>query len=596
MLSYNNLKKINLFNKENKVSSWRVSPYGVSLSVYSEFCCITRGSSVERIKIQKLIQAVEQNKIHIQNISILRNWINSRDGQDSPVDSVSVYTGNTLKTLVDNDLNDITAERDFVSSIYKYVTSNRNEVMGVHGLRGVGKSIGLMQVIRLLNDFDNTVYLVVNPEQSLDYSDFYKLLFSVAKYRKYIFIDEITYVSNFINKSANLYEALVLMGKRVVICGTNSLALVSSKSAALYHRIGILPVSFMSYFEAKRTAHISNFIEYLEMGGLYDKDRLGSFSDLENYIDTSVVDNIVGTLSKNMVTSHLAALYNLSITSKNIGLVKQRMKTIIFKILFDIIFSLSKSDIKIDMNILPYLFNSYSSSSDIYDTIGIENSSIGVYETRVVLKALYEIGLLNKVENIAKCGEFKYYITNQSVYNQMLCQIVNIPFRDGYSLNEFRGVKSRLGLLMESAVINHTYEIVRKMKDISIYYYRDGNKEIDLIIRRHVYDLDDLDNYDKYLYYEIKISSDTAYASIKAQWITDKSIGSPEKVVGRAVIYNGITTVYDGVTKPKKSIPNISAEKQTQIMQRNKGLQFINVEDYLRNLPSYIDDLMNIKF
>ena len=149
---------------------------------------------------------------------------------------------------------------------------------------------------------------------------------------------------------------------------------------------------------------------------------------------------------------------------------------------------------------------------------------------------------------------------------------------------------------MESAVINHTYEIVRKMKDISIYYYRDGNKEIDLIIRRHVYDLDDLDNYDKYLYYEIKISSDTAYASIKAQWITDKSIGSPEKVVGRAVIHNGITTVYDGVTKSKKPIPNISTEKQTQIMQRNKGLQFINVEDYLRNLPSYIDDLMNTKF
>lgn len=40
----------------------------------------------------------------------------------------------------------------------------------------------------------------------------------------------------------------------------------------------------------------------------------------------------------------------------------------------------------------------------------------------------------------------------------------------------------------------------------------------------------------------------------------------------------------------------MSTEKQTQIMQRNKGLQFINVEDYLRNLPSYIDDLMNAKF
>lgn len=70
----------------------------------------------------------------------------------------------------------------------------------------------------------------------------------------------------------------------------------------------------------------------------------------------------------------------------------------------------------------------------------------------------------------------------------------------------------------------------------------------------------------------------------------------PDNSADFNIVVITVSQLYNEVTKPKKPIPNISTEKQTQIMQRNKGLQFINVEDYLRNLPSYIDDLMNAKF
>jgi len=71
------------------------------------------------------------------------------------IQKVSYYTGSDLKTYINNFTSGIYEKRDFVNSISEYLQSpiaNRR-IMGISGLRGTGKTVGILQVIKDLNNY-----------------------------------------------------------------------------------------------------------------------------------------------------------------------------------------------------------------------------------------------------------------------------------------------------------------------------------------------------------------------------------------------------------------------------------------------------------
>lgn len=64
---------------------------------------------------------------------------------------------------------------------------------------------------------------------------------------KYIFIDEITLLSDFINTAAVLSDIFSMMGMKIVISGTDSLSFAMANRDELYDRNIMIHTSFISF-------------------------------------------------------------------------------------------------------------------------------------------------------------------------------------------------------------------------------------------------------------------------------------------------------------------------------------------------------------
>lgn len=375
-------------------------------------------------------------------------------------------------------------------------------------------------------------------------------------------------------------------GKKVIISGTDSLALTKSKNAGLYHRLININVTHISFAEAQRTANQS-LREYIEMGGLYNKDIIRDIDGLREYIDTAVVENIMNTLTKN---NGVESLLNID----KIG--ETKLRTIVFRILYAVTYVNMQ---RIKSTNINFMINLYEhSSSNLYDADSLNSLlcremhvdkiiDTNIQEVGTVLNALQELGLLIKVQNLYNRRQFQYYITNPSIANQIMKSIVDILDTTNLRKRPNATVKGIKGKIFESIVITHTKRVADKL-GYTTYYYNDKAKaEIDLIVEKVTGTAFE----DLYLYYEIKMTSDADTAVVKSKWINDSRITANQngKILGKGIIYGGITKRFTGfehndVYPP----PGMTLE---QIEQQNMNIELINADDYLKNTKEKISIL-----
>ena len=146
---------------------------------------------------------------------------------------IDAFTGDEIKQNINNLGIAKLKERDFVQGIIEYCSHPVNRVLSISGLRGTGKTTGVLQAIDRMNIYDNCVFITIDELASMDCLDLRQLIMNNYKDKKYIFIDEITRVKDIINNSGFLADSLCDMGKRVVISSTESLGFVNLESAGL---------------------------------------------------------------------------------------------------------------------------------------------------------------------------------------------------------------------------------------------------------------------------------------------------------------------------------------------------------------------------
>lgn len=346
-------------------------------------------------------------------------------------------------------------------------------------------------------------------------------------------IDEITRVKDLVSHSAFLADTLCMSGRKVVISGTDSLALAKMEYAGLYHRVIDINVTHISYAEARRTAEQS-LKEYMDMGGLYRAQAITDIEGLRQYIDTAVIDNIMGTLTRNPKVTSLLNIQDID---------ARKLRTIVFRIIYAIIYmntqKIKPTSVKFMIDLYDYskssLYNAGNLNSLVCMQMGIdEEIDTNIQETSAVLDALQTIGLVVKTENLYCKAECNYYITNPSVVNQLLKNIAEILDTTGLDKRTHATVRRFKGLLFESIIVAHTKKVAEKYGN-QVYFYHDiSGAEIDLIVEKVTGSAFE----DLYLYYEIKMTSDIDTAIIKARWLNDAESDSfvSGRVLGRSII------------------------------------------------------------
>lgn len=496
------------------------------------------------------------------------------------------YTGNRLKSFVYNSGVIKFKHRNFVRAINEYLGSRENRVLSISGLRGTGKTTGLIQAILALNDYDNVVFIVIDNQSDMNCLDLRNLLLEKYKNKKYIFIDEITRIKDLINNSGFLADNFCMNGRKVVISGTDSLALTHSKNAGLYHRVIDINVTHISYKEARVTANQS-LKEYIEVGGLYKAQEIVGLDGLRDYVDTAIVDNIMNTLSKNSGVTSLLNLRNLSL---------REIRTLVFRIVYAIVYmntqKIRPTSVKmlIDLYDKSSLYSNEELNTLVCSQVGVDEAiRVALNQVNDVLKALESLGLVISIANIANGKERSYYITNPSITNQLLRSIITILDNTKLPRKNNSTIKRMNGMIFESVVVKHNLDIA-KIYGNSVYYYHDNNdREIDLIVEKQTGDAFE----DLYLYYEIKMTSDSDTAILKTKWLNNSYIASNlgGTVVERAIIYGGQSKRFTGFED--KNIYPPKGMSLDAVKKLNNNTRLINAEEYLLHTRKYLSVLEN---
>ena len=160
-------------------------------------------------------------------------------------------------------------KRDLFQTLWKFIKGNYSgKVCLLYGLRRTGKTTLLMQAINELSDeeFEKAVYIKANPSVTMaDMDKDMKALYDAGF--KYVFLDEVTLIKDFIDSAALFSDIYAAMGMKIVLSGTDSLGFWFTLGAELYDRAITLHTTFIPFREFSRLLNINDIDEYIRYGG-----------------------------------------------------------------------------------------------------------------------------------------------------------------------------------------------------------------------------------------------------------------------------------------------------------------------------------------
>lgn len=218
-------------------------------------------------------------------------------------------------------------KRDCYSQLENYLYSGeRTRICLVYGLRRTGKTTMLRQAVADMTKEDQlkSAYIKVRRSDTMAMVNCdMKKLFNAGY--KYVFLDEVTLMKDFIDSAALFSDVFATMGMKLVLSGTDSLGFWLAMDEELYDRAKLIHTTFIPYREYSRLLGIDSMDEYIRYGGTlrageicFEDQELNaedaSFRDDETtrrYIDTAICKNIQHSLVCYEDGHHFRHLYTL---------------------------------------------------------------------------------------------------------------------------------------------------------------------------------------------------------------------------------------------------------------------------------------------
>ena len=297
----------------------------------------------KRKELQKLLRAEERKNVVKQT---------------NETYEMNVVTGEPLKGLV--KYAEKWKKRDCYKSITAYLYGQVTpRVCSVYGLRRTGKTTMLHQAIGEMraDDFKAAVYIKVRKGQTMSMLD--KDLKTLAKNGyKYIFIDEITFMDDFVDTASLLSDIYAAMGMKIVISGTDSLGLWFASKEELYDRAYMIHTTWIPFSEHSRLLDTDDIDEYIRYGGTlragetdFDDEEFKSeevsFRDDEStrrYIDTAICGNIQHSLKCYENGTHFRKLRDLYEANELTGAINRIIESMNHRFVVDVLTAEFKSN------------------------------------------------------------------------------------------------------------------------------------------------------------------------------------------------------------------------------------------------------------
>ncbi len=196
----------------------------------------------------------------------------------------------------------------------------QDRVFILYGLRRTGKTTLIRQVLLSMTpeQLSKAAFIQIKSKDSLSAVNA-DLKYLESQGFKYVFIDEVTLMEDFIEGAALFSDIYATCGMKIVLSGTDSLGFVFTQHEQLYDRCILLHTTFIPYreFEAVLGIHgIDEFIRYggtMSMSGVNynEKSSFASKKNAGEYIDSAIAHNIQHSLKYYQDGGHFRHLYDL---------------------------------------------------------------------------------------------------------------------------------------------------------------------------------------------------------------------------------------------------------------------------------------------
>lgn len=192
------------------------------------------------------------------------------------------------------------------------------KILVLYGLRRTGKTTLIFQKINSfsIKEFAKAAYIKCNKHQSI-YQLFDDLKYLTSQGFKYIFIDEITLLEDFVALSGTISDIYGLLSK-IVISGTDSLGFLIASRHELYDRYKMIHTTYISFKEFHSVLSINSIDQYIEYGGTMSMEGIDYNRTVEKggyrineYVDSSIIHNIIHSLESVDNGKYFYNLYDL---------------------------------------------------------------------------------------------------------------------------------------------------------------------------------------------------------------------------------------------------------------------------------------------
>ena len=509
--------------------------------------------------------------------------------EEKHVFKTDVMLGENLTNYVQTVAN--YKKRSLYKNICDYVYGDvRDRVFILYGLRRTGKTTLIRQIIAEMNeeDFSKTAFIQVSAGIGLsDINQDLKYLMNSGY--KYVFIDEVTLIEDFIEGAALFSDIFAACGMKIVLSGTDSLGFFFSEDEQLYDRCTFLHTTFIPYREFEEVLGIKGIDEYIcyggtmSLGGVHynEKSTFANKKSVDEYVDSAIAKNIQHSLKCYQYGGHFRALYDLYEKNELTSAINRVVEDFNHRFTLDV---LTKDFMSHDLGVsAKNLRNDRQNSNDILDRIDKE-------EFTKRLKNLLEIR--NKEEQIVTISEdhrreikeyldaldltvdidiqtlpvgreknYKTVFTQPGMRYSQAKELVQSLLEDEefqeLSIDERNAVIERIlsdikGRMMEDIVLLET-KIANPKKQVFQLQFAVG--EFDMVVADNANATCEI--------YEVKHSKEKANEQFR-HLIDEEKLKNTEfrygKISKRTVIYRGENTTLEN------------------------GIEYRNVEDYLKSL------------
>ena len=160
-------------------------------------------------------------------------------------------------------------KRELIHSLREYIFGGVSDrVFILYGLRRTGKTTMIRQIISEMSEemFSRTAFIQINASNTM--AQIHRELRNLEAHGyRYVFLDEVTLMDDFIEGAALFSDVYAASGMKIVLSGTDSLGFVFSEDEQLYDRCIMLHTTFIPYREFEEVLGIKGIDEYIRYGG-----------------------------------------------------------------------------------------------------------------------------------------------------------------------------------------------------------------------------------------------------------------------------------------------------------------------------------------